>query len=74
MSDAEALGLADILSDEAHAKMIADMQKELDDARRRQENPGEYALLHANGMRWPELVVLIGADALLVDACREDEW
>lgn len=67
-------GLAEIMTDEAHAKMIADMQRELDEARYRQENPGAYALLQANGMKWPQLVALIGADALLVDACREDEW
>lgn len=73
MSDAEAFGLGGIaFNNEAHAKMIADMQRELAEARHRQENPGAYALLQANGMKWPQLAALIGADALLVDACRED--
>lgn len=37
-------------------------EKRVEDARRRQANPGEYALLHANGMGFPELVALISTD------------
>lgn len=37
-----------------------------EDSRRRQENPGGYALLHANGMRFPDLVQLISTDAVIV--------
>lgn len=40
--------------------------KELYDARQRQFAPGQYALLHANGMPFAEMVELISSDAVLV--------
>lgn len=39
---------------------------EITRARRRQVNPGEYALLWANGMPWRDVVAEISGDATLV--------
>ena len=47
-------------------KLAAEVEQALADARRRQANPGEYALLHANGMSWLDVVATISGDAVFV--------
>lgn len=49
-------------------------ETQLESSRRRQESPGEYALLHANGMPFQELVQLISTDAVIIHEWSDDEW
>ena len=55
------------LTDNDLRLLMEETEKALADAQRRQENPGDYALLHANGMKWADLVAMISGDAILVD-------
>lgn len=52
------------------ADLAVEVERELDEARKRQAGPGVYALMHANGMKWADLVALISGDAVLV-SCVE---
>ncbi len=38
----------------------------IEDAQKRQASPGAYYLLHANGMKWADVVALISGDAVIV--------